>query len=42
MMTFNLRPQKSCVEKKAEKWHRPPAGGVITFHRLEACATLKP
>jgi hypothetical protein len=37
-----LRPQKSRVEKKVEKWHSPPAGGVITFHKLEACATLKP
>ena len=37
-----LRTEKSHVEKKVEKWHRPPACGVITFHRLEACATLKP
>jgi hypothetical protein len=39
---LNLLPTKSRVEKKVEKWHRLLACGVITFHRLEACATLEP
>jgi hypothetical protein len=35
----NLVSRRICV---VEKWHRPLAYGVITFHGLEACATLKP